>query len=133
MEVIDFLNDKDRYARLNGIQLTAVSADYARAEMTVEERHLNGGNVCQGGAIFTLADLAVAGLLNANRQLTVSIESQITFHSAGLPGDKLIAEATMVKDHGKLPYARVAVSKEGGELVASFTCLAYRKKVELGL
>jgi len=131
MEVIDFLNEKDRYARTNGMQLTELRADYARAEMVVEERHLNGGNVCQGGAMFTLADLAVAGLFNANKQLTVSIESQITFHSAGQLGDRLIAEAVMVKEHGKLPYARVSVSKEDGELVASFTCLGYRKKVEL--
>lgn len=131
MEVIDFLNDKDRYARTNGMQLTELRTDYARAEMVVEERHLNGGNVCQGGAMFTLADLAVAGLFNANKQLTVSIESQITFHSAGQLGDRLVAEAVMMKEHGKLPYARVSVSKENGELIASFTCLGYRKKVEL--
>jgi len=131
MTVLDYINEHDRYAHENGMQLTDVREDYARAEMIVAERHLNGGNVCQGGAIFTLADLAVAGLFNANKQLTVSIESQITFHSAGQLGDHLIAEAMIVKEHGKLPYAKVSVSKEEGELIASFTCLGYRKKVEL--
>ena len=38
--------------------------NHAIAEMTVTNEHLNGGNVCQGGALFTLADLAIgAGTL----------------------------------------------------------------------
>ena len=67
----------DRFAVLAGCELTEIREGYARATMTVEERHLNGGDVCQGGAIFTLADLAFAAaatwcLLSAPAPTSVS-------------------------------------------------------------
>ena len=49
MSVIDILNTTDRFAAANGSQLVEISEGRAVAEMTVEEKHLNGGNVCQGG------------------------------------------------------------------------------------
>jgi len=131
MTLLERLNRDDRYARSNGIQLTELREGYARAEMTVEERHLNGGNVCQGGCLFTLADLAIAAVVNSHGQLTLGIENQITFHSSGLLGDHLIAEAIETCPHKKLPYAQVTVRKTDGTLVASCTALAYRKSAPL--
>ena len=63
MEIKDFLNKGDVFAARAGVQLTEVNEGYARAEMVVTEAHLNAGGVCQGGAIFTLADLAIAAVL----------------------------------------------------------------------
>ena len=48
---------KDRFADLIGAELIEASEGYAKARLKVEERHLNGGDICQGGAVFTLADL----------------------------------------------------------------------------
>ena len=79
MKLIDYLNKNDRFAAEAGVQLTEVRPGYARAEMTVTEHHLNGGSVCQGGAIFTLADLAFAAVMNSHGQLSFSITSNITF------------------------------------------------------
>lgn len=131
MTLLERLNRDDRYARNNGIQLTEIREGYARAEMVVEERHLNGGNVCQGGAIFTLADLAIAAVMNSHGFLTLGIENQITFHNSGILGDQLIAEATEICDHRKIPYAKVTVTNGKGELIASATALAYRKQAPM--
>ena len=67
MQLIDFLNEKDRFAKSIGAQLTELREGYSRAELTVEERHLNGADVCQGGVIYTLADLAFAGVAKWSR------------------------------------------------------------------
>lgn len=131
MTLLERLNRDDRYARTNGIQLTEIRPGYARAEMVVEERHLNGGNVCQGGAIFTLADLAIAAVMNSHGQLTLGIENQITYHNSGILGDRLIAEATETCDHRKIPYATVTIRNEKGVPVASATALAYRKQATM--
>ena len=40
MKLIEFLNNNDRFAKLNGMQLTEVREGYARAEMTVTKDHL---------------------------------------------------------------------------------------------
>ena len=45
MQLIDFLNEKDRFAKSIGAQLTELREGYSRAELTVEERHLNGADV----------------------------------------------------------------------------------------
>ena len=58
MSLKDFLNRNDRFAANAGAKLVEVREGYARAEMTVTSEHLNAGRVCQGGALFTLADLA---------------------------------------------------------------------------
>ena len=59
MDYIDFFKN-DRFAMEAGIKLTEVRPGYAKAELKVNEHHLNAGNVVQGGALFTLADLAIA-------------------------------------------------------------------------
>lgn len=129
MTLLQILNTRDRFAAANGIRLTEIREGYARAEMTVAEQHLNAGNVCQGGAIFTLADLTFAAVTNSHGALTFGIENQITFHSSGKLGDRLIAEATETVNHKKIPYCQIRVTNQDGTLIASATGLAYRKEV----
>lgn len=64
MTIQELLNKNDRFAASAGCQLVEVEANRAVAQMTVTAQHLNGGNVCQGGALFTLADLAIAAVMN---------------------------------------------------------------------
>lgn len=128
MSVIDILNTTDRFAATNGIQLVEISEGRAVAEMTVEEKHLNGGNVCQGGAIFTLADLAFAAVSNNRGLLTLGISNSIEFlHSAKL-GDRLTAEAIEICDHPKLPYCEIKVWNQDHTLIATVTGRAYRTR-----
>ena len=51
MTLLEKLNATDRFAQSIGAQLTEVREGYAKAELTVEERHLNGAGVCQGGVM----------------------------------------------------------------------------------
>lgn len=127
MTLKDLLNRNDRFAAANGIQLTEIREGYARAEMTVSRNHLNGGNVCQGGALFTLADLAFAAVTNSHGQLSFGIQSSITFSRSAVEGDVLRAEATETINHHKIPYCEVKISNQRGELIAVFTGMAYRK------
>ena len=96
MDIKEILNKTDRFAANAGCRLTEVNAQHAVAEMTVTNAHLNGGNVCQGGALFTLADLAIAALMNYRGQLTFGINNSIMFVSSAKEGDVLKAEAVNV-------------------------------------
>ena len=73
MTLLETLNKGDRFANNIGAQLTEVHKGYAKAELIVEERHLNGAGVCQGGVIYTLGDLAFAGVANSRGILTLGI------------------------------------------------------------
>lgn len=128
MNLLERLNTSDRFANGIGAQLVEIREGYARAELTVEEKHLNGANVCQGGVMYTLADLAFAGVCNCHGTLTLGVNNSITFLKSGLLGEKIIAEAVEVLDHHKLPYCEIKVRNEQGELLAVMTGLGYRLK-----
>lgn len=128
MNLLERLNTSDRFANSIGAQLVEIREGYARAELTVEEKHLNGANVCQGGVMYTLADLAFAGVCNCHGTLTLGVNNSITFLKSGQLGEKIIAEAVEVLDHHKLPYCEIKVRNEQGELLAVMTGLGYRLK-----
>lgn len=127
MDIKEILNRTDRFAANAGCRITEVDNMHAVAEMTVKEVHLNGGNVCQGGALFTLADLAIAALMNYNGKLTFGISNSIMFVSSARLGDKLTAEAVTVADHHKIPAVEVRVTNQEGRLICHVTGMGYRK------
>ena len=62
MKTLKDMLSHDRFAAEAGVELLEVREGYAKARMLVTDKHLNGGGVCQGGALFTLADLAFADM-----------------------------------------------------------------------
>lgn len=130
-KIADFLNKNDRFAADAGCRIVEMEEGRAVAEMTVTPRHLNGGGVCQGGALFTLADLALAAVMNSRGQLTFGIENNIMFMASAHVGDKLRAEAREVADHPKIPTVEARITNQDGQLLCVVTGVAYRKKVPL--
>ncbi len=123
-----FKNDK--FALASGVELLEVKNGYAKARLLITPEHLNAGGVCQGGAIFTLADFTFAVACNSHRQLTFSINSNINFFKSERSG-WLYAEAHEVFDHSKLSNCEVQVRNEAGELIATFVGTGFRKPQEL--
>ena len=132
MDIKELLNRTDRFAANAGCRITEVDEHHAVAEMTVTAEHLNGGQVCQGGALFTLADLAIAALMNHNGQLTFGINNSIMFVSSAREGDMLRAEAVSVSDHPKIPSVEVCVTSQDGRLICHVTGMGYRKATKIG-
>lgn len=128
MTLLEKLNQDDRFAQGIGAQLTEIREGYAKTELTVEERHLNGAGVCQGGVMYTLADLSFAGVANCHGILTLGISNTITFLKSARLGDRLTAECTELLDHKRLPYCDIRITNQDGDLVAVMTGLAYRMK-----
>lgn len=116
----------DRFARLAGAKLLTVRPGYAKAAMPVTPDVLNASGIVQGGAIFTLADLAFAAAVNTHDNLTVSVNCNIAFLKCVGSGT-LTAEAQELFDHRRLPFAQVRVTDQNNELIALFTSSGYRK------
>ena len=131
MNIQEILNNTDRFAANAGCRITEVDATHAVAKMTVTKEHLNAGGVCQGGALFTLADLAMAALMNHQGNLTFGISSNVMFLSSAVEGDRLRAEAVCINDHHKLPAIEVRVVNQDGRLICHVTGMGYRKDVPL--
>ncbi len=131
MNIQELLNRTDRFAANAGCRITEVDEHHAVAEMTVSAEHLNGGNVCQGGALFTLADLAIAALMNNSGQLTFGISNNIIFVASAKEGDRLRAEAVHITNHPKIPSMEVRVTNQTGQLICHVTGMGYRKSLPI--
>ena len=129
MTINEFLQG-DKFALLAGVELAESGNGNDKARMEIKPEHLNGGGVCQGGAIFTLADLAFAAATNSHARLTLSITSSINFFKAESRG-YLYAEAREVFSHKRLANCEVSITNEAGELIATFNGTGYRKDTEL--
>ena len=131
MTLKEFLSKNHRFAANSGCRLKEVREGFASAELVVTEEHLNAGGVCQGGAYFTLADIALAAVMNSHEGVTFGIENNIMFLHSAKVGDTLTAEATEVFNHHRIPYVDVRITNQLGELCCVVTGLAYRKEAKL--
>ena len=110
MTLKDFLSQNDRFAANSGCLLKEVR---------------------EGGAYFTLADIALAAVMNSRGTLTFGIENNIVFLHSAKTGDTLVAEAVEVYNHHKIPYVDVRITNQHGELCCVVTGMAYRKAADL--
>lgn len=122
--------ERDRFANGNGMRVVEVRLGYARTEMTVEPRHMNGVGILQGGAVFTLADLAFAAASNSHGVVAVAAQVDITYFKAVRAG-RLTAVAEEISRTHKLSTCLIRVTDEEGNLVALFKGLAYIKGTPL--
>ncbi|MBM6781078.1 PaaI family thioesterase [Bacteroides mediterraneensis] len=132
MRTLKELLSADRFAAEAGVELLEISPGYAKARMKVTETHLNAGGVCQGGALFTLADLTFAAVANSREKLTLSLNANITFLRAVSEG-YVYAEANEVYNHFRVPFVEVRLMDEQQQLIAVMTSSGYRKNEELNV
>lgn len=127
--LIDFLKN-DHFAVRSGVGLLEIKPGYAKARMLVTPEHLNGGGVFQGGALFTLADLAFAAAANSHKKLTLSVNANISFLRSVKEG-YVYADAEELFNHRRIPFIEVRLTNEEGELIGIMTSSGYRKDIEL--
>ena len=120
----DFFKN-DLFAERTGIVLMEVREGYSKARLEIKKEHLNAGNRTQGGAIFTLADLALAA--NSHGQLAFSLSSNITFLRASGIGDTLYAEARERYIGRSTGYYQIDITNQKNELIATFESSVFRK------
>ena len=96
----------DRFATVNGITLEDVSTGTATAKMIINEQHLNGLGTVQGGAIFTLADLAAAAASNSYGVPAVALSCNISFIKAAKSGVLIAKAAEVYRSWIRGPHCR---------------------------
>jgi len=114
---------KDRFATENGMVIDSVTEDCAVCSMELDARHRNSLGGVQGGAIFTLADLAfgvhsnLAMLCGENVGATVGQSCSISFLK-GTRGRRLIAKSTRLSQGRSVSVYRIRVEDDLGSLIA---------------
>jgi acyl-CoA thioesterase len=131
MDVVKQVIEKDRFAMETvGVKLLEVSPGHAKTRMQIRNAHLNGLGTVQGGAIYTLADLALAAACNSHGTVAVLINASMSYFKAVSRGT-LFAEAVEESLNPKLATYLVRVTNETNELIALLQATVYRKKESL--
>ncbi|MFN3921481.1 MAG: PaaI family thioesterase [Caldimicrobium sp.] len=126
-QVKDYIYQKDKLFEFLEATIKDMKEGFAEVEMEVKEKHLNAAGICQGGVIFTLADLAFALASNSYGTLALAVKANITYLRPAKLGDKIIAKAEEFHKGKNLATYHITITKkETGEKVAFFEGLVYR-------
>lgn len=118
---------KDAFAAETGVVLEEVAPGSAVARLTIGKKHLNAYGVAQGGAIFTLADLALGAAVNAHGVMAVAMQSDIRYLESAYEGDVLSATARETLLRKRIAQYHVSIKKQDGTEIALFDAICYRK------
>lgn len=109
---------KDDASPWVGMSAPKVGPGWAEMTLTVQPHHINGGGICHGGVIFSLADSAFAFACNSYNTMVVAQHNMISFVAPGRLGDVLTARAQEVSLTGRSGIYDVQVTRQDGTVIA---------------
>lgn len=116
----------DRFAtETTGCTIVEAAKGRAVCELALRDDHRNAMGNVMGGALFTLADFALAVACNVGEKPTVSIQSNIEFLSASR-GSLLKATARAVKSGSHIGFYQVDIEDDLGRAIARMDATCYR-------
>ncbi len=114
------IKSKQPYWRLLGIELVDAKKGWAKLKLSFSEKLVHPFGVVHGGAIFSLADSAVAiallGLVDKTERFT-TVETKINYVNPVKEGD-ISAESRIVHKGNRIVLGEVEIRDEKGVLVA---------------
>ena len=127
IEEVRELFANDHYAtEACGCRVLEAGKGHAVCAFDIADVHRNAQGAVMGGAIFTLADFALAIGCNIGENPTVSVSNTIVFLSS-TRGSTLTATCSTDKSGRTLGYYTVDVVDDLGVHVARMTATCYRK------
>ena len=127
IEEVRELFANDHYAtEACGCRVLEAGKGHAVCAFDIADVHRNAQGAVMGGAIFTLADFALAIGCNIGENPTVSVSNTIEFLSS-TRGSTLTATCSTDKSGRTLGYYTVDVVDDLGVHVARMTATCYRK------
>ena len=117
----------DHYAtEACGCRVLEASRGHAKCAFTIGDIHKNATGNVMGGAVFTLADFALAIACNIGESPTVSVSNTIEYMTAA-KGSELIATCDADKSGRSLGFYTVDVTDDLGTKVARMTATCFRR------
>ncbi len=117
-EELEAFFSKDRFAvGAAGCTIVEGWRGHSIAEMPIREVHMNAHGNVMGGAIFTLADFALAIASNTGCGPSVNVSTNIDYLSSS-SGTKLIATADCTKEGRRLSFYDVIITDDTEKLIA---------------
>ncbi|WP_121352611.1 hydroxyphenylacetyl-CoA thioesterase PaaI [Flavisolibacter nicotianae] len=124
--VVDRMLQDDLFSRWLGIAVVEIREGYAKLQLGLRQEMINGFGVTHGGIVFSLADSAFAFACNNRNNLSMALDTSITFTRTTHPGEVLTAEAKELHNGRSTGLYLITVSNGEGEQVALFKGTCFR-------
>jgi len=124
--IIDYILQKDAFSQWLGIELIDIKEGYSKIKMIVRQEMMNGLNVVHGGIAFSLADSAFAFACNSRNNLSLALETSISFLKPVFANDILTAEAKEIRNGKNTGVYLVEIKNQHEQLIALFKGTCYR-------
>ena len=130
-DVVARMMRDDLFSQWLGIEVMKIKEGYSKIKMTIRQEMINGFGVVHGGIAFSLADSAFAFACNNRNNLSLALDTNITFTKTTKPGDVIIAEAKELHNGKSTGLYLITVNNQNDEQVALFkgTCFRTGKKI----
>jgi acyl-CoA thioesterase len=125
-EVVAHMMKHDLFSQWLGIEVLEVKEGYSRIKMKLREEMLNGFGIIHGGIAFSLADSAFAFACNNRNNLSVALDTSITFTKALHPGATITAEAKELHNGRSTGLYHITITNDKQEQVAHFKGTCFR-------
>ena len=124
--VVARMLELDAFSRWLGIEVLDVGVGRSVCRMTIRNDMANGFGTLHGGALFTLADSALAFAVNSDGMVTVAIDCTISYPAAVRVGDILTATAEQDATSRRLGFCAVTLRNQNEAVVGHFRGTVYR-------
>ncbi|MBL7769128.1 MAG: hydroxyphenylacetyl-CoA thioesterase PaaI [Flavipsychrobacter sp.] len=125
-KVVDHMLQQDAFSQWLGIELLEIREGYSCIRMTIRKEMVNGFGIAHGGIAFSLADSAFAFACNNRNNLSVALDTNISFTRAVQIGDTLTAEATEIHNGRSTGVYSIGIFNQRNEQVALFKGTCFR-------
>jgi acyl-CoA thioesterase len=119
VRILAALSERNGVGRDLGVELVEGRAGFVRLSMVVLDRMVGGHGICQGGYIFTLADMSGAYACLSRGGTCLTQTAHITYVSPAQRAERLIGEAIELTRTRRSATYDVRVTA-GDRLVALF-------------
>ena len=124
--------EMDRFVKNLGIVIDSAREGECSCSAPIEDKHLNAGNVVQGGMLFTIADFTFAVAANCKHGNVVSLSNNITYNRPP-KGKVLKAHAREISATRRTCLYEVKIYDDLDTQVAYMTATGFIKEGSIGL
>src|SRR4051812_25464755 len=125
-QVVDKMMEDDLFSQWLGIEILEVAEGYSKIKMTIRSEMINGFGIIHGGIAFSLADSAFAFACNNRNNLSVALDTFITFMKPVHVGDILTAEAKELHNGKSTGLYLISIFNQNNHQVALFKGTCFR-------
>lgn len=130
-DIISALLAGDKFSNWLGVEIVEVTEDSASLRMTVRDEMTNGFGTAHGGIVYAFADSTFAFVTNSDGELSVALDTSMSYPAAIHVGDVLVSSGKRVASTNRTAFAEVTVRNQNDVIVGLFRGTVYRTHKQL--